>query len=220
LRLVALADDDESGVSSIEYRIGTTVGGLQVFDWQPFVTSPVPSAPDIYDGPSLLFALEPGTRYYVSFRATNGDGLATTITPASPVVYDPSPPTAPSPLLVVTPIMIGLQALTPPVYPPVSATPEFVGMTYSEVEAMLAGVQPPSATAKWTAAVDGESGIAYHEYDRSGDPQPDFARAARISATTQTFQAFGNAAFHASLPGIAYFPDPRSIVTSDLDTVR
>src|SRR5690606_1904887 len=36
----------------------------------------------------------------------------------------------------------------------------------------------------------------------------------------QTFQAFGNAAFHGSLPAIASFLNPRSILTSYLDTVR
>jgi hypothetical protein len=63
--------DAESGISSVEYAIGTVPGAEDV---RPYTACPDPTTVSAY-GLNLLS----GATYYVTVKATNGAGLATTV---------------------------------------------------------------------------------------------------------------------------------------------
>src|SRR5262249_4095072 len=71
--------DAQSGVTNYDWKVGTTPGGTELFDFTPAGTSP--SAPN-----SNVFQT-PGQVYYVTVRAFNGVGLETTATSNGVIVY-------------------------------------------------------------------------------------------------------------------------------------
>jgi hypothetical protein len=71
--------DAQSGITNYEWKVGTTPGGSELFDFTPvgIITSATDSS----------HTLTPGQVYYVTVRATNGVGLTTTATSNGVVVY-------------------------------------------------------------------------------------------------------------------------------------
>lgn len=82
------SSDPESGLAKYEYCIGTSAGQMDVVNW-----SDVGSATSVTKSG---LALQEGSRYYISVRATNNVGLVSEVGPSDGILVDSTPPPAPT----------------------------------------------------------------------------------------------------------------------------
>ena len=79
--------DDESGVASYQYSIGTTPGSANTVNWTSIGAATEVSR----TGLSLIS----GTTYYISVKATNGAGLVSSVGSSDGITVDTTPPVTP-----------------------------------------------------------------------------------------------------------------------------
>ncbi len=185
IRLFVIARDDESDITGFEYAVGTTAGGTDVIAWTSLQGTRGrevgdPSLVNL-DAQTRFIGLQPGQPYYVSVRVTNGAGLTSPVTADQKgVVFDPTPPSDPSPAYRFTSFPPYLFPTTPPVTPPSTTPPPLTslsgqGLTSSaEIDAYNAAIETdrvPQVTASWTASTDEESGLWRYEYCLSERPE-------------------------------------------------
>lgn len=82
------ATDNESGIASYSYSVGTSVGATNVKGWT--------SAGTATQATITGLALANGSTYYVNVRATNGAGLVSAVGSSDGIVLDTTPPTTPA----------------------------------------------------------------------------------------------------------------------------
>lgn len=83
-RILPIASDNESGIISYYYAIGTAPGSTDLVDWT-----------DNGDNPSIErrdLVLTPGCIYYCSVKAKNGAGAFSKVAGSTGQIYDPTPP--------------------------------------------------------------------------------------------------------------------------------
>lgn len=168
LTLKIQAYDPESDIASYEYAIGTSKGETDVVDWttlqgaREFV-SQIPTSQ--ITGESQLINMEEGVSYYVSVRATNGEGMVSEVTESSsPIKLDTKKPSKPGTAYISAPITatFALWGVSTPVDPAVTTAPDLT-ISSSDVddwEDMLT----PEISAYWSESSDSESGFDRFEY--------------------------------------------------------
>ena len=168
LTLVVQAYDEESDISTIEYAIGTSKGATDVVDWTDLqgsreFKSSVPTTQ--ITGETRLINMEEGVSYYVSVRATNGEGLVSDVTESrSAIKFDKTKPSKPLPAFLTAPFVadVTILGVTTPVEPAVTFAPD-LEISSSDVEDWDDMVTP-EISAIWGESSDEESGILRYEY--------------------------------------------------------
>lgn len=82
-----LSLDAESGIARYECAVGTTSGGTEALDWS--------SAGTATDYAITGLTLVSGSTYYISVRAINGAGTASSVGTSDGILVDATPPTLP-----------------------------------------------------------------------------------------------------------------------------
>jgi hypothetical protein len=168
LRMEVKADDPDSDIAEIDYKIGTSKGASDVRDWRTLqgqmstrniTTSGSDPAAVELNGVVRGLSLEEGTSYYVTIRARNGAGLTTVHEHDTPIVYDGTPPDKPGRAgTKVDPgsassgltVMASSKAIR---YPPSWKGAPSVGEP-----------EGPSLTVRWRTAEDEASSVWNYEY--------------------------------------------------------
>jgi hypothetical protein len=113
------------------------------------------------------------------------------------VILDETPPSDPGLLIQVLTLAVPLYS-PPPVFAPISSVPAYQHPGPSRdgyIAAAIQNVVRPSATARWRASVDAESGIDAYEYVVGDDPgDPLFNTQQVVEGTAKAFQALGTGA--------------------------
>lgn len=186
IRLHLVGRDDESDIAEFEYAIGSSAGGTDIVDWTAlegartrWITQDwdqsemenVDVAEMVLEAETRYIGMEPGTPYFVSVRATNGQGLSSgVISDQNGLVYDPTPPTAPEPALVYAQMPMFFFGGAPPVEPTVTSPPD---LELAPIQAYAQDPETdltPEISVDWTASSDGESGLQHYEYALSTTP--------------------------------------------------
>lgn len=224
LKLLAYARDVESDIDKFEYAIGTTPGGTSVVGWTllegtRFRDNGLDGLPAVFvDAESRAFALELGQPYYVSVRATNGEGLVSPVSVAGPIVSDRTVPTDPGIAFEVMTMPLLLHS-PPVVRAPINYVPGFSHgpSKTSYLASLFQSVVRPTATVKWQASTDPESGIAGYEYVVGGElADAEFNPQIMTTETQRSFTASGTPVFNENEMRATYPGSPGSYV----DTVH
>lgn len=162
------AYDPESDISTYEYAIGTSKGAEDVVEWtelqgsREFV-SEVPTSQ--ITGQTQLVNMVEGASYYVSVRATNGEGLVSEITESSsPIKYESTQPSQPGIAYISAPLTMTytMYGSSTPVDPVVESAPEL--SVSSQDQDNWEDSQIPEISAAWDESTDSESGLNRYEY--------------------------------------------------------
>ncbi|MEO0857289.1 MAG: hypothetical protein AAFY55_10605, partial [Bacteroidota bacterium] len=208
LRLHVVAEDRESDIATFEYAIGSGEGGQDVVPWSRLEGDldywPLPGESrmqKVLDARTRILNMEPGRAYYVSVRVTNGVGITSrTISDPHGIVFDPSPPTAPSQLSMVAlddlpfspPVWGGIPLYTDAVNPLVTSTPADESTpSWSEYNTMVRSDLVPVASLSWQASEDEESGVMHYLYCLTEDAAvPEGCDVINRTTTTETSVSF------------------------------
>ena len=227
LELRLLAFDLESDILTIEYAIGTSRGATDVIDWTPLEGQWSRMTDSQYivriDGPTRIINMQEGAPYYVSARATNGEGLVSAVTQADPVAYDSSPPSRPAAQLAFHPIILPYYTYVP-VVPLVDDIPTYNDYYFNNDNWLnvFQSTPLPEITAGWQASSDSQSGIRRYELDNSFDRGAvDFGPQPRTTTSTQhTYKAAGREPYvYSEMLENDFTARYTGVVTSYLDTV-
>jgi len=174
LRIKAEAEDEDSDIAGIEYKIGTSKGADDVREWtdlqgQSTTRSSFMRQVTVFDQAAVSLdgvvrglRLKEGKEYYVSIRARNGAGLKTVYEHSNPVIYDGTPPSPPQ--RANNEVDEGATPSSSSGFLPTASVvhnpPSWSGMSPSAGQPT-----PPSLTVRWKAASDDTSGLRdYYEY--------------------------------------------------------
>jgi hypothetical protein len=174
LRVKAEAEDSDSDIAGIEYKIGTSKGADDVREWTDLQGQSTTGgslmrqftvfdqAAVSLDGVVRGLQLAEGKEYYVSIRARNGAGLKTVYEHSNPVIYDGTPPSPPQ--RANNEVDEGATPSSSSGFLPTASVvhnpPSWSGMSPSAGQPT-----PPSLTVRWKAASDDTSGLRdYYEY--------------------------------------------------------
>ena len=162
------AYDPESDISIYEYAIGTSKGETDVVDWtelqgsREFI-SQVPTSQ--ITGETRLINMVEDVSYYVSVRATNGEGLVSDVTEgSSPIKYESENPSEPGVAYIAAPITMtySIYGYSTPVDPVVETAPDL--SVSDEDKDAWENASIPQISAAWTGSNDSGSGLDRYEY--------------------------------------------------------
>jgi len=223
IKLYVLAHDNESGIATYEYAVGSSRGGTDIIDWSEmhgkrqmgynkYWTSTMHAE-------TKYLRMQSGKPYYVSVRVTNDAGKTSPVEALkSPVIYDGTAPTEPKSLIsgkqqtyqfnggqqYVSAGMFNASSnysYNGPVDPVLQTVPPLKANINSYSKKMNNSATP-NITQRWIASTDKGSGIKDYKYIISSSEtinQDDF-NDPDVKTTTDThighnFQAFDDTAY-------------------------
>ena len=229
LELIVQAYDHESDIQTIVYAVGSQRGGTDVVDWAPLEgnrmrVDGVEGFPVVQIvGQTRILNMSEGTPYYVSVRATNGDGLVSPVTEADAVAYDATPPSTPGAQLFFHTIILPYYTYVP-VASLANDVPGYTDYYFTNDNwlSVFQSTPLPEVKAGWQASSDPESGIRRYELDNSFDRDAvDFGPQPRTTTSTQyTYRAAGREPYvYAEMLDNDFTARYTGAVTSYRDTV-